>query len=317
MKTVSKKDMKRALLSEKDLAGFGRSELLGIAIMIIPFMISILFQHIDPAKTFWFIPISSQKVTTIRPGLISTACAVAFYAALITRYSGVFRSRNLFEAIVSIVRAFLNCWVIAAIISIVIPTTVSESQSVIGVFFSNPESTLLIIAVLLSWLGMKTIAGYSWVLFIIAAWKHLLIVNTKMNMLGAIFVLTFAISLFLQIRDYTVITEFMQDFRNSSEKYTGFIKSSINEAADDAANKARALGELVKQNIPGAQNIPVLKGTPEAQNISPLPVQSIGQASGGTRIDLDSLDINRDGVVDEKDFIMLNEMMQKGQPGNR
>ena len=66
-----KNRIKEAFLSDKLVFGFKISDLLGIVIMIIPFIISIRFNHIIPGKRFWFVSISSDKSINIRPGLIS------------------------------------------------------------------------------------------------------------------------------------------------------------------------------------------------------------------------------------------------------
>ena len=87
-----KTEAKAVLLSEKRYGGFWLSELLGIAMMLIPFIISILFNHVIPGKSIWFLQVSSDKVINIRPGLVSAMCAAAFYAALIVRFPGILGS---------------------------------------------------------------------------------------------------------------------------------------------------------------------------------------------------------------------------------
>ncbi len=292
------------MTSEREILGFRLSDLLGVIIMIIPFLISILFKYTEEGISFWFIQLSSDKTTSIRPGLISAVCAVIFYASFITRYDGMFRAKNLFETLVSIVRAFLNCWVIASIISTVVPTTIPEKSSTLSVFFNNPESTLLLLAILLSWLGMKTIAGYSWVLFIVAAWKHLLIVNSTMDMWGAVFVLTFAISLFLQVKDYTVMRDFMQEFRGKAMRVAASTSMEINAAANDALKKAHNVTEFVKENVSAYTDIVF---SSSEGSVKPAKV----------KLNLEALDLNKDGVVDEKDFMVLQQKNHEGGESSR
>ncbi len=289
---------KSVLLSEKKCGGFWLSDLLGVVMMLIPFIISVLFNHIIPGKSIWFLQISSEKVINIRPGLVSGLCAAAFYAALIVRFPGIFRMNNLFEAIVSITRTFLNCWVIAAIVSLVIPTTIPKGTNMFSVFFNNPESTLLLFSIILSWLGMKVIAGYSWILFIIAAWKQLLIVNSAMNMWGTVFVLAFAISLFLQIRDYTAVKDFARNFRTKALDKAEKVKENVTAAADDASQKVQDVKNFVKDEISAHTGVP-------------LPSSKGAQVHGGVRINLDALDLNKDGVVDEKDFMILQKTKEE------
>ena len=290
-----KNKTKSIFFSDDLFFGFRLSNLLGIVVMIIPFIISIRFNHIIPGRKIWFLQLIPDEVTTIRPGLVSALCAVVFYAALIVRYNGIFRANNLMETFVSIARAFLNCWVIAALISLVIPTNIPKNATIMSVLRDNPESTLLMFAIVLSWLGMRAIAGYSWILFILSAWKHLLIVNSAMNMWGAVFILAFAISLFLQIKDYSNISDFAQEFRNIASHMGRFVKEDINAAAEDASQKVQAVGNFVKDNTSMYTNVKFPSSSGESKQRSEV------------KINLEALDLNKDGVVDEKDFQILNQ----------
>ena len=283
--------VKKAVTAENRVMGYRLSDLLGIIIMIIPFIISISFEQINPARSLLWIKIGKETITSIRPDLISTLCSVVFYASLIVRYEGIFKSNNLFEAFISTIRAFLNCWVFAALVKVVLQndTKVTEGSFTLFALLRNPETTMLVFAILLSWLGMKSIAGFSWILFIVAAMKNLLVVNSAMGMLGAVFVLTITISLFLQIRDYSNIRDFMRDFRGGTSKYRETVRQDINAAKDDTV----VLVENTVAAVTGSVN-------PVAQ-------------SDHAKIDLDALDVNKDGVVDMKDFrLIFQEKDDKG-----
>ena len=146
----------------------------------------------------------------------------------------------------------------------------------------NPQSTLLIFALLLSWLGMKAIAGFSWILFIVAAWRHFLEINSAMGMLGAIFILTLALSLFLQIKNYAVISDFMYDFRSMLTPHSNRVRKYVNNTV-----------EIVQSSLdfPGiAQKSP--DTTAHGENV---------------KIDLDALDVNKDGIFDDKDIMLLHK----------
>ena len=283
--------IKAVATSDKEVMGFRLNDLLGICMMVIPFLISVKFSHQGPGNYFLFIQTSPGVKSSIRPNLISSICALVFYASLVVRYTGIFRAGNLFEGFVSSVRAFLNCWVISALVSLAIPTNISSNGTPMTGFFSSPQSTLLIIALLLSWLGMKTIAGYSWILFIVAAWSHLLELNSAMGMLGAVFIITLGISLFLQIKDYANIREFMQDFRAKGRGYASKMQDDINSAAFDASEKAQRFGNAVSEHIDAYTGIKHPSSDKLQQN--------------GVKINLEALDLNKDGMVDDKDFELL------------
>ena len=272
---------KELLTSEKTIAGFRYSDFLGILLMIIPFTISIIFNDsVEESHYFLFIQLSySIRNINIHPNLLSTLCAVLFYASLIIRYEGVFRAKNLFEALVSILRTFLNCWVLSSLVSIsLFPASNSTGNLTIIGFLNNPQSTLLIIALLLSWLGMKAIAGFSWVLFIVAAWRHVLEINSSMGMLGAVFILTLALSLFLQIKNYAIISDFMYDFRSMVSSRSNKNREEIITAVDVAHSQFAFSNKSF-----------------------------LFSQTHDVKIDYDALDVNKDGIIDEKDILLINQ----------
>lgn len=204
---------------EKNHMGFRTTDLMGIAIMIIPFIISIVYKDYKGPEKFLFFTTKQGEIINIRPNMVTSIFAVLFYAALITRYN-IFRAATMTEGLISSVRAFMNCWVLSSLISLAIPSKILDNNSNLFSLFrqGNKEAFFFTFAVLLSWLGMKTIAGYSWIIFIFVAMGHVNDVNNSMGMLGALYIITIAISLFLQISNYSDIRDFVNDFRVSVPK---------------------------------------------------------------------------------------------------
>lgn len=202
---------------EKGFSRFSTTDLLGIAIMIIPFIISIVFKHFKPNK-FLFITTKQGEIINVQPNMVTSIFAVLFYAALIARYN-IFRAANMAEGLISSARAFLNCWVLSSLLSLAIPSKIFDDNSIFSLLKQgNKEAFFFTFAVILSWLGMKTIAGYSWIIFIFVAMGHVNDVNKAMGMLGPVYIITIAISLFLQISNYSDIRDFINDFRVSVPK---------------------------------------------------------------------------------------------------
>ena len=204
-----KKDVKNILTERKTVFGFTIADLFGILIMIIPCAISALWESETSQRVIPFIPWITKTVQhNIQPGLIATFFAVVFYAALIVRYN-IFRKESLIEAIISAIRMFLDCWALSALIGTVVENGADKNGLITIFAFQFNTYFMLLLAVILSWIGMKTLSGYSWILFIIAGLKHLEEINDAMGMSGAALILAIAISLFLQINDFSNITDFM------------------------------------------------------------------------------------------------------------
>ena len=128
------------------LFGFRHTDLLGIAIMIIPFYISLMNFDVTN-RVIPFIPwITKTSKYNINPSLISAFLSAAFYISLIVRY-GIFKRNTITEAIISSIRTFLNCWCIAALLSIVVNHDNSDCS--FHIFKLNTNTILLLAVVFL------------------------------------------------------------------------------------------------------------------------------------------------------------------------
>lgn len=284
--------------------GFHPTDLLGILIMIVPFYIT--FKEFSYVKGL-FLWVTTTVPKTIRPGLVSALCAVVFYVALILRCQ-LFRAETLAEGLVSAIRAFLNCWVIASLMTMIVPTETVSSLTLSG-FLKNNQSTFLLIGIVLSWLGMRTISGYCWILFIIAAWKNLLVLDKAMGIWGAVYIITLAISLLLQISNYVKLTDLLQDFKGEISKYSPTVKENMSFAAKDAQSRAKRAADYIMANVAGAgapdPSFHVSKTGATRITANRTKTEAQGIPSGEAKDFLRALDVNGDGVVDEKDIEIL------------
>ena len=82
---------------------FSVSEILGIALQIIPFIICLL-TFTDKQKILWIIP--REVKVTIRPELISGLFAVIFYGILVIRM-GMFKKETFIDSVISTIAMFL------------------------------------------------------------------------------------------------------------------------------------------------------------------------------------------------------------------
>ena len=281
-----KEHTKKVLTEKKTVLGFEIADIIGVFLLLIPFIISLMpiTYSEDVSKKIWFIKVGTitiQQSYSLIPTTIPSILAVAFYGSLIVRYN-IFKKDNIIESVISVLRTFLLCWTIASLLKPILSNQ------------ENYTSTyLLIAAVVLSWLGMKTIAGYSWIFFIVAAAMNYVKFDEIIGGRGALFIITLAISLFLQIKDLSKISDFVSDFKVSTASYSESVKGEIHAAVSDATERVASAGSFVKQTVQGAG---VFIG--KLNN-------DTGSSGRGVNIDFEALDVNKDGVVDEKDIKAL------------
>ena len=306
------------LTAERTSLGFKPADLLGIILMVIPVIIST--KSFDTStRVIPFLPWPLKKGTTgMMPDITCGLCAAIFYLSLIIRYN-IFPKRNLAEALLSTIRTILNCWAIAAFIS---PILSCEGKELSILIFKFNSQTLLLMAVVFSWLGMRTIAGYSWILFIIAARASWDSVGRAMGPYGTLFIIFFSVSMFLQIEDFSHVRDFIFELKGQSANYTSRIRADMNAAADDATYRAREAAQAVKDDIidPVMEkaNIPHIK---KSRNVNPSyrvgknnrthsKKQSSATIQASINKDPDEfiriLDANGDGVVDQEEFRAYN-----------
>ena len=299
--------VRHVLTAERTSLGFRPADLLGIAIMIIPVIISTK-SYDTSTRLISFLPWPLKRGSTgIMPDITCGLCAAAFYLSLIVRYN-IFPKRNLAEALLSTIRAILNCWAIAALIA---PIFSSESKELTILLFKFNSLTLLLIAVILSWLGMKTIAGYSWILFVIAAITSWESVAKAMGPYGAIFIITFSVSMFLQIQDFSHVRDFVYELKGQSENYTAGIRDNMNAAANDASFRARQAARAVREDFIDPAFDATHKSRPAYHIGKNGRIRDLDKPFTGTmhRISrqdpeafINELDTNGDGVVDEEEL---------------
>ncbi len=281
--------------------GYDPVDLLGISLMIIPVIISFI-QFPTSTRVISFIPwITKPGKQSITPDLTCGLCAIAFYAALIVRYD-FFKMDSVPAALISSIRLLLNCWAVGALLSPI----VSAKSEISILMFTFSSSTLLLFAVLLTWLGDKKIAGYSWILFILAAFRSWNEVSQVMGWAGALFIIVFGLSLFLQVRDTATIAEFAKSVSSKASSYAPGIRENINAAMDDAADKASAAANIARSKI---DTVKKRQNSQPAYHINKDGSATPKQPSIKDPKDvLQALDVNGDGVIDEKDIELLNQL---------
>lgn len=239
---------KQILTKEEPVFDFRIPDLFGILLMGVVFVLILVWNHSAKQSIFQATLnfVLRKGRFTLSPNISSTIFACIFYGALIARYPAVFKQKNLLQAIVSSFRAFFNIWALATILSILMPTKKFNLD-----WFSNYQTIAFIFGLIMTWLGMRTIAGYSWIIFFITFALRLKDMNTKPELIGIFIVMLAAISLFLQVLNFSDVKDFFQDFRGSAKNYGSDIGYDMNLAARDAKERASSLAQNLDLNGDG------------------------------------------------------------------
>lgn len=202
---------------KQQILGYRVGEIFGIILLVIPFIITLpSYECIEKILIF-----EKKEEWKFQPGLISTLFAAIFYLALILRFK-FFKNDNFINCIISVARAFFNIYLLSCLLSIIIGT----KNEVFGVKYSS----IVIFAIIITWLGIKTIAGYSWILFIVLATSELAKADSAMGLNGAFFIIFLTLSLLLQIDRIDNLQSFIDDFRGFSEEKNNIVKEDIQES---------------------------------------------------------------------------------------
>lgn len=212
-------------MKRNTIFGYRISDAIGMLVMVIPIVISIIW-----SARGGFLCLKEYNIT---PTLQSACVACVFYLALIIR-TDLFKKDTLGETVVSVFRSILNIWVLASMIEICIP----ENK-----FFNK----FALAAIIFAWLGMKTIAGYGWILFLIGGINNIVTISKLMGGTGAIYIIAIAISLFLQVYSLSSIQEFWKDFSHKTDKQRNIIKEDVESAGENAKKNIKAVTETVEK----------------------------------------------------------------------
>ena len=238
------------LTTEKTYFGYTTCEIFGILLMIVPFLIGLKFEAVD----YWFEVFGhkvQEKRTEIRPDSISITLSIILYFGLCLRFN-IFKTNNLLNGIISVVRMFLNCSVLAMLIRIAYPIGKKGSpglkEALLG---GNYEVMILVLAVILTWAGVRLLAGYSWGACIYIGAKHISEVSEKMELLGWLFIFFATAALFLQIKDWNQLRDFVGEFKGTIQPHVNQIRDSMGAASYDAAEKASSVASFAKKSASG------------------------------------------------------------------
>jgi hypothetical protein len=191
---------------------------LSIVFMAIPVLISFEPFRVVIEKTFlWVFHRTKEVPFSISPSLVSTLAAIMLYLSIIIRYN-----RKMFSDVYETIIICLNILFCASFMEIFFPKGIWNIP-----FINISSQSFLLIAIILSWVSMRAIAGFIWIFLFILAVTRIAGLNVAMGNLGVVYILSAFVSMGLQMGDsIKIISSFRNDFIGTAKHIGGDINSS-------------------------------------------------------------------------------------------
>lgn len=202
-------------------------EIAGVFLMLVPVIISFLTFKSEISKTyFWFFTHKIEKDVSVQATMLTAIAAVFIYGSYLLRYN-FFKKDSAEQVFFSVVQAILNIWAISGLCSMFVGNEVWN----VPVLNINSQTCLLLI-ILLSWIGARSISGFLWIILVIIGISHITEISEAMGIYGALYIVMFFISLLLQLTDTVHLEDFKNDVCSIAAKTGQKIGSDIDAGKD-------------------------------------------------------------------------------------
>jgi hypothetical protein len=172
---------------------------------------------------FSFIPwYSGPLVFSLKPSMLSTLLAIGLYSALVIRLKGLHNS---------------FCSPSDTILSLL---TILFCSSFINFFLNdNFGKILLLVSLLLSWLGLKFIAGIVWIVLIAFVGTRVMVANTAMGVWGSLYILSAFLGIVLQLKQVNLLRDIGREFKSMASRAHYKIFNDVSSVTDFTKSKKR------------------------------------------------------------------------------
>ena len=161
----------------------------------------------------------SSEEKNLRPELLNTLFAVILYSGVVIR-----NKFEIFKDPLKIVLCIVNILFLASLTGVFIDNDFKLPFADISGY------AILYFAIGMSWLGMKSISGYAWVILLVCSIGNMTKINDAMGFLGATYILSAFTSLGMQIASgYLSVDKeaFKRDFYNTGNAISVDINQSV------------------------------------------------------------------------------------------
>ena len=205
---------------------------LAFVFMIIPILLSYInWKH-------------GHDTISIAPDYISCFFSAVIYAAYVIRFKGISRTVGSW---IDIVFCLLSWLLLSTFIKTLL---VTETISIFGLTeLTINANTILIIAMLLSWLGLKLVSLFSIVLLAIFAFSNISALNDAMGSIcGPLYIISSFLGLLLYLSVEPAVDQIMLNLRQSATQGIQNFKVDIAQAKEQAINAKSAIHSKINSS---------------------------------------------------------------------
>lgn len=241
--------------SEKIVNTVKQNVLLIVAVILMLIPIFIAMSFLMPAEKFL---IFETKAATyaLQPDFLAGWPAIAIYSAVVIR-----GDMSTFRNPVKVLLAILNITFIASFSKTFLNNTEWRLFGLVELGISS--QTFAILCVVFSWLGLKSLAGFSWVILFVASISTLTKINNQMGFSGYLYILCAFLSIGMQMAGGYISfngEQLKSDFFSASS----IVKSDVNQSIETTKGAVKSAIGVAKM-VTGAPNIPNMQS--EAKQI--------------------------------------------------
>jgi len=206
--------LRNTLTNDKELSDRD-SNLISILFLLISVMLTfVTYEH----EGFLF-----NSKTQITPDIISGVMSIALLSPMYLRNIFIWK-RSLYH----ILSAFLIFSIFASFFKLAM---ISQS------FFESFHTFILLLAIILTWIGLRAIAGFAWILVLLIALYSIVENNINMGYFGFLYI----IFGFLGILLHSKLNpgEFFKEFKSDFSGHATVIKNNANAAINETKTKTK------------------------------------------------------------------------------
>ena len=209
-----------------------------IVFMFIPVFIAFT-QTFTHTRTI-FIFFRQTTNYSIAPSFVSVLAGILLYLSIVVR-GRVKIFSNAYETVVVV----LNILFCASFLEIFFP-----KEPWFIPFINISSQSFLLAAIVLSWIGMRTLAGFIWIGLFLLALSRIVGLNMAMGNAGVVYIISAFVSIGLQLKDHVhLLSDFKNDFIGGSSRIAEDAKLSISEAKK-AAKKVASMAATAATGVP-------------------------------------------------------------------